>query len=165
MFDTSLYIYICVKHFGMANIKKVCLNFLVCLYTLPKEELGWKKSLGYASLVCLAFAGHSPDLYRYCMVCRHLTSFTQFCWTNNTQTGLLSCSPSFFEPSYASYPCLCFFVSFLFCFYKEEAALPKPTHSVQIVNFIYVPKKWDVGAWTGLIWIRIETVGGVLCVR
>jgi hypothetical protein len=69
------------------QIKKKCFehrvvfafNFLACLYVLPKEELGWKKSLGYASSLYLANAGHNPDLYRYCMVCRHLTSFTQFC--------------------------------------------------------------------------------------
>jgi hypothetical protein len=26
-------------------------------------------------------------------------------------------------------------------------------------------KKWDVGAWTGLMWLRIGTVGGGLLVN
>jgi len=25
-----------------------------------------------------------------------------------------------------------------------------------------IPRRWDVGIWTGLIWPRIETVGGRL---
>jgi hypothetical protein len=31
------------------------------------------------------------------------------------------------------------------------------------IIFILIFKKWDgVGAWTGLIWLRIETGGGLL---
>jgi len=26
-------------------------------------------------------------------------------------------------------------------------------------------RKWDVGAWTGLLWLRIGTGGGQLCMR
>jgi len=26
-------------------------------------------------------------------------------------------------------------------------------------------REWDVGVWTGLIWLRIGTVGGHLCMR
>ena len=26
----------------------------------------------------------------------------------------------------------------------------------------HIFRKWDVGAWTGLIWLRIGTVGGLL---
>jgi len=137
-------------------------NFLVCLYVLRKEELGWGKSLGHASSLYLANAGHNPDLYRYCMVCRQLTSFTQFCWTNDTQIGLLSCSSSFLNSHIRA---LLFFVSFFFSLYKKETTLPTRRHSVHTVNFIYVFKKWDVGAWTGLIWVRIETGGGLLWVR
>jgi len=28
-----------------------------------------------------------------------------------------------------------------------------------------IPRRWNVGIWTGLGWPRIETVGGRLCVR
>jgi hypothetical protein len=137
-------------------------NFLVCLYVLPKEEFGLKKPLGYASSLCLASAGHNPDLCRYCVVCWRLTSFTQFCWTNDTQTGLLSCNRSFLNPQMLSLP---FFVSSFFSAKRKLPSPHPPTHSVEFVNFIYVFKKWDVDASTGLIWIRIETVGGVLWVR
>jgi hypothetical protein len=33
---------------------------------------------------------------------------------------------------------------------------------VLILIFRWVSKKWDVGAWTGLIWLRIGTDGGNL---
>jgi hypothetical protein len=38
VFDTSLYIYICVKHFGMANIKKKCYLRCCCSerYAVPR---------------------------------------------------------------------------------------------------------------------------------
>jgi len=32
-----------------------------------------------------------------------------------------------------------------------------------ILRWIY--KKWNVGAWTRSIWLRLGTVGGVLCMR
>ena len=32
-----------------------------------------------------------------------------------------------------------------------------------ILRWIY--KKWDVGAWTRSIWLRLGTGGGVLCIR
>jgi hypothetical protein len=32
-----------------------------------------------------------------------------------------------------------------------------------ILRWIF--RKWDVGVWTGLSWLRIETVGGHLLMR
>ena len=32
-----------------------------------------------------------------------------------------------------------------------------------ILRWIF--RKWDVGVWTGLIWLRIERGGGHLCMR
>ena len=31
-----------------------------------------------------------------------------------------------------------------------------------MIILIWVFRRWDVGEWTGLIWLRIETVGGHL---
>jgi hypothetical protein len=31
-----------------------------------------------------------------------------------------------------------------------------------IYVYIYIFRKWDVGVWTGLSWLRIETSGGHL---
>ena len=113
-------------------------NFLVCLYLLTKGRAGLEEiSGGYATSLCWANSGHNPDLYRHCMVFRHLTSFTQFCWTNDTQTGLLSCKSSFLNPHTSAVPFFFFLcVSFLF-FNEKESALPTRTHSVQTVNFMF----------------------------
>ena len=36
---------------------------------------------------------------------------------------------------------------------------------VGMIILIWVFRKWDVGEWTGLIWLRMGTVGGHLGMR
>jgi hypothetical protein len=45
--------------------------------------------------------------------------------------------------------------------HKFVSTTHKVKHILQnTIWIIWIFKKWDVGVWTGLGWLRIETVGG-----
>jgi hypothetical protein len=46
---------------------------------------------------------------------------------------------------------------------EEKRPLGRPRCRKIILRWIF--KKWDVGVWTGLGWLRIETGGGQLLMR
>jgi hypothetical protein len=67
--------------------------------------------------------------------------------------------------------CLAVFVKVIFYEYKvwwgnlrERAHLEDPGLDGRIL-LRWIFRKWDGGAWIGLIWLRIETGGGHLLMR
>ena len=50
---------------------------------------------------------------------------------------------------------------------KPEGKRPlgRPRHDGRILKWIDRKLHWGVGGWTGLVWRRIGTDGGLLCTR